>query len=213
VAVIALAALAIGGADERRIAIIYVVASAAVFVVLRLLAAAIMTVARRLPRPRTTTLRLAIGNIYRPGALTPSVVLSLGLGLSLLVPFGLIEANSHRQLTSTLPKQAPSFFSLDISAAEAGRFNTFVRAHTPQDARLDEVPMLRGRIVNLKGVPVEDIKPDPEAAWVLQSDRGITFTDELPEGSAIVAGAWWPHNYDGPPVVSFEQRLAELLKL
>src|SRR5262249_40897831 len=150
---------------------------------------------------------------YRPGALTPSVVLSLGLGLSLLVTLVLIEGNLRRQLTSTLPKQAPSFFFLDITAAEADRFNAFVRAHTPANARLDEVPMLRGRIVSLKGVLVEDVKPDPEAAWVLQSDRGITFTDQIPEGSAVVAGAWWPHNYDGPPVVSFEQRLAELLKL
>jgi len=213
IAVAALAALAIGAAEDRKIAIIYVVASAAVFVVLRLLAAAIMAASRRAPRPRSTTLRLALSNIYRPGALTPSVVLSLGLGLSLLVTLALIEGNLRRQLTSTLPKQAPSFFFLDITSAESKRFDAFIRDHSPADARLDEVPMLRGRIVSLKGVPVEDIKPDPEAAWVLQSDRGITFAEDVPEGSAIVGGAWWPEHYDGPPVVSFEQRIADLLKL
>ena len=94
-------------------------ASAAVFVVLRLLAAAIMAVSRRVPRPRSTTLRLALSNIYRPGALTPSVVLSLGLGLSLLVTLALIEGNLRRQLTSTLPKQAPSFFFLDVEIGRA----------------------------------------------------------------------------------------------
>ncbi len=213
IAIAALAGLAIGVAEDRKIALIYVVASAAVFVVLRLLAAAIMAVSRRVPRPRSTTLRLALSNIYRPGALTPSVVLSLGLGLSLLVTLALIEGNLRRQLTSTLPKQAPSFFFLDVASAEAERFNAFVRDHSPADARLDEVPMLRGRIVSLKGVPVEDIKPDPEAAWVLQSDRGITFAEDVPEGSAIVEGAWWPNDYDGPPVVSFEKRIADLLKL
>ena len=213
IAIAALAGLAIWVAEDRKIALIYVVASAAVFVVLRLLAAAIMAVSRRAPRPRSTTLRLALSNIYRPGALTPSVVLSLGLGLSLLVTLALIEGNLRRQLTSTLPKQAPSFFFLDIASAEAERFNAFVRDHSPADARLDEVPMLRGRIVSLKGVPAEEIKPDPEAAWVLQSDRGITFTEDVPEGSMIVEGAWWPKNYDGPPAVSFEKRNADLLKL
>ena len=213
IAITALAGLAIGTAEDRKIALTYVVASAAVFVVLRGLAAAIMAAARRAPRPRATTLRLALSNICRPGALTPSVVLSLGLGLSLLVTLALIEGNLRRQLTSTLPQQAPSFFFLDVAASEAERFNAFIRGHSPADARLDEVPMLRGRIISLNGVPVEDIKPDPEAAWVLQSDRGITFAEDLPEGSTIVDGAWWPKDYDGPPAVSFEKRLADLLKL
>lgn len=212
-AVAALVALAIFAAQDRKIAIIYVVASGAVFIVLRLLAAAIMALARRMPRARSTTLRLALANIYRPGALTPSVVLSLGLGLSLLVTLALIESNLHRQLTKTLPDQAPSFFFLDVSSNEADRFDRFVHDHSPKDARLDSVPMLRGRIISLKGTPVEQIKPDPEAAWVLQSDRGITYTENVPEGSTIVAGSWWPKNYDGPPVVSFEKRMADLLHL
>lgn len=210
-AVAALVALAVFAAQDRKIAVIYVVASAAVFVVLRLLAAGIMALARRMPRARSATLRLALSNIHRPGALTPSIVLSLGLGLSLLVTLALIESNLHRQLTETLPDQAPSFFFVDVSSAEADRFDKFVRDHSPKGARLDSVPMLRGRIVSLKGIPVEKIKPDPEAAWVLQSDRGITYTENVPEGSVIAAGSWWPKNYDGPPVVSFEKRIADLL--
>ena len=47
-----------------------------------LIALLTMAIARRLPRVRSTVLRLAIANIHRRGALTPSVVLSLGLGLS-----------------------------------------------------------------------------------------------------------------------------------
>ena len=83
--VISLATLALLVAESRRIALIYIVAAAAIFVVLRLLAFALMTIAAKLPRPRSTALRLALANIHRPGALTPSVVLSLGLGLTLLV--------------------------------------------------------------------------------------------------------------------------------
>jgi putative ABC transport system permease protein len=48
---------------------------------------------------------------------------------------------------------------------------------------------------------------------VLQSDRGLSYTDEVPAGSRIVAGKWWGKNYDGPPVVSFEQRIADGLGL
>ena len=40
--------------------------------------------------------------------------------------------------------------------------------------------MLRGRIVAANGVPAEQIKPPPDVAWVLQSDRGITYSDDRP---------------------------------
>jgi putative ABC transport system permease protein len=211
-AALALVALTIASAEVQRVAIIYVVAACAVFVVLRALALGLMWAARRLPRPRSIPLRLAISNVYRPGALTPTVVLSLGLGLSLLVTLALIEGNMQRQLTSTLPERAPSFFFIDVPSVDAQRFSDFVLQRA-KGARLDEVPLLRGRITRLKDVPAEEVKPDPDAAWVLRSDRGVTFSNDIPPGSSVVAGSWWPVGYDGPPLVSFEKRLADGLGL
>src|ERR1700712_5905616 len=85
VVILALIAVAIGLAYDKRIAAVFVASSVVVFALLRGIAAGLMAVARRLPRTRSTMLRLAIANIYRPGALTPSVVMSLGLGLAGLV--------------------------------------------------------------------------------------------------------------------------------
>ena len=39
--------------------------------------------------------------------------------------------------------------------------------------------------------PAENIKPKEDAAWVLQSDRGITYSGEIPAGSRLVEGQWW----------------------
>jgi putative ABC transport system permease protein len=211
-AVLALAALAIVLAYDRKVALIYVGSAAAVFLLLRLVAMALMDLARRAPRARSTALRMAVANIHRPGALTPSIVLSLGLGLALLVTVIEIDGTLRRQFTEELPDKAPSFFFLDIPSAEADAFDAFVQRQAPQ-ARLEEVPMLRGRIVAAKGVPAEDLKPKPDAAWVLQSDRGLTYADEMPAGSRLVQGKWWGPDYNGPPVVSFEHRVADGLGL
>lgn len=208
----ALVALTIASAEVQRVAVIYVVAAGGVFVLLRLLAAGLMALSRRLPRPAFIPLRLAIANVHRPGALTPTVVLSLGLGLSLLVTLALIEGNMQRQLTGTLPERAPSFFFIDIPSADAARFSNFVLTRAP-GGRLDQVPLLRGRILRLRDVPADQVKPDPDAAWVLRGDRGITFSNDVPEGSKVVAGAWWRADYDGPPLVSFDKRLADGLGL
>jgi putative ABC transport system permease protein len=73
--------------------------------------------------------------------------------------------------------------------------------------------MMRGRLVSLKGVPVGEIKAAQEVAWVLDGDRGITYGRALPEGSSLVAGEWWPAEYRGPPLVSFDSEVAKGLGL
>ena len=125
---------------------IFIVAAACVFLALRLVALLIMALARRAPRPRYALLRLVLANIHRPGALTPSVVLSLGLGLALLVTLLQIDGNLRRQFVASLPDKAPSVFFVDIQDADAARFDAFARKNSP-DAVYERVPMLRGRIV------------------------------------------------------------------
>jgi putative ABC transport system permease protein len=204
----ALASVAVELAYDRRIAAMFVGAAVAVFVLLRLVAALLMLAARRLPRPRSPVVRLALANIHRPGAVTPSVVLSLGLGVAVLVTVIAIDGNLQRQFLAALPDKAPSFYFIDIPAAEADRFDAFVHARAPR-ATLERVPMLRGRIVAAKGVAAEDLKPSPDASWALQSDRGITYGDEVPAGSRLIAGQWWAPDYQGPPLVSLEKRIAD----
>jgi putative ABC transport system permease protein len=208
----ALAALSILLAFDRKIAAIFVLAAALVFLVLRLVAMLIMGVARRVPRPRYALLRLVLANIHRPGALTPSVVLSLGLGLALLVTLLEIDGNLRSQFVAALPDKAPSMFFVDIQDADATRFDAFAKREAP-DAKYERVPMLRGRIVSVNGTKAEDLKPAANAAWVLQSDRGITYAADVPAGSRVVAGEWWKPDYQGQPLVSFENKIADGLGL
>lgn len=210
-ALIVMAALAFLSAQDLRTALVFLGSAAAVCVVLRLLALAIMALARRLPRPRDAMARLALTNIYRPGALTPTVTLSLGLGLTLLTAISLIDHSLTVQLTGTLARKAPSFFFIDVPSSEEAQVRAFLAQQAP-DALYESVPMLRGRITALNGVPVEQARPTPDAAWVLQSDRGISFSDQVPEGSVLAQGRWWS---PGEPeaLVSFERKLAQGLGL
>jgi len=207
-----LIAVVIGLAYDKRVATVFVASSVVVFALLRGIAAGLMALARRLPRTRITMLRLAIANIYRPGALTPSVVMSLGLGLAVLVTITQIDGNLRRQFMAALPDRAPSFYFIDIPTTEADRFGAFLKTTAPQST-VEDVPMLRGRIVAARGVKAEDLKASTDSEWVLQSDRGLTYTGEIPKGSKVVEGEWWGANYDGPPLVSIEKKIADGLKL
>ncbi|PRX03693.1 UNVERIFIED_ORG: putative ABC transport system permease protein [Martelella mediterranea] len=198
----ALAALAIFTADERFVASVFLASVAGAFLVLRLVAVAIKWLARRAPHPRAPSLRLAIGNIHRPGALTGSVVLSLGLGLTLLVALALIDGNLNRELSRTLPERAPDFFFVDIQGSEVDGFRDLITQEAPE-GELSLVPMLRGRILALNDTRASEWEAPPEARWVLRGDRGITYDADLPENSTLAEGEWWPEDYDGEPLVSF----------
>ncbi|MGR9165662.1 ABC transporter permease [Rhizobium leguminosarum] len=208
----ALAGLAILTAYDRFIAVVFVGAIVFAFVVLRLVAALIAWLARRSPRVNSPALRLAIGNIHRPGALTPSVVLSLGLGLALLVTLTLIDGNLRQQLTGRMNEGAPNFFFVDIQSAEVDAFRDLVQGQAPQ-GKLVEVPMLRGRIIAFNGEDVTKMNVPAAGRWVLNGDRGITYAETLPENAALTEGKWWDKDYSGEPLVSFSSEEAHELGL
>jgi putative ABC transport system permease protein len=209
---IALTALAVVAAQDRRVALIFVVAALFAFVLLRLVAEGLMALARRLPHVRHPSVRLAIANLHRPGALTPSLVLSLGLGITLLVTIAVIDRNLSRELNSTLPERAPNFFFIDVPSAQTEAFSRYLAERAP-GSTLEAVPMMRGRLISLKGVPVGEIKAAQEVAWVLDGDRGITYAATPPEGGSVVSGEWWPAEYRGPPLVSFDSDVGRGLGL
>jgi putative ABC transport system permease protein len=208
----ALAALAILTSDSRLIAFWFCLGLIGIFAAFMALGAGISRVARMLPRPRMPELALALGNIGGPGSLTRPIVLSLGAGLSLLVGVALANTAIVAEFVERLPANAPTYYVLDITKSEWPAFTEAVRKQQPQ-AQILDAPMLRGRLVELAGKPVEQMKAPPEAQWVLNGDRGLSFADEVPQGSKVVTGTWWGRDYAGEPLVSFEVELARKLGL
>ncbi len=204
----ALALFTIFTAVEKRIGVYFVLGSIGAFLAFPALAQVLMLAAARAGKPKFAALRLALANLHRPGAPTPIVMLSLGLGLTVLVGTALIEGNLRDQITSRIPKDAPAFFFVDIQSSQIDAFRQAI-ASVPGAGALDEVPSLRGRIVKIGGKPVSEMTVPAEARWAVDGDRGVTYSAVAPEGAEIVAGSWWPADYRGPQLVSFDQGLAE----
>ena len=209
---VALVAIAVLSSDSRLIAFYFVGGLALVIVLFWVLGGFVTRVARAMKRPRRPELALAIANIGAPGGLTRSVVLSLGAGLSLLVAVALADSSLVNELQSRLPASSPAYFVIDIPKKDEAAFHDLVVREVP-GAIIEAAPMLRGRMVAIKGVPVETIKAPSEAQWVLSGDRGLTYSDRVPAGSTVVAGEWWKPGYSGEPLVSFEAELARNLDL
>lgn len=206
-AIAAIMVLALVSFPDHHITGGYILGITASFIVLVALAYAIMWTAQKFARPRRAVTRLAIANLYRPGAPTPSIVLALGLGLILFVTLALVDRNVSKELRSALPDRAPSFFFIDVPNTSLANFKQFI-ASQKGVRKTGSAPMLRGRVQKLNGIKLSKVSIAPDISWAFRGDRGLTYSDKVPEGSRLVAGKWWPENYHGQPLVSFVDTIA-----
>ncbi|MBA2126115.1 hypothetical protein DLM45_07750 [Hyphomicrobium methylovorum] len=212
VTVALLVGVAVLTSDPPKIALYVAAGLALMLAVFGWLGGFVARLAARLPRPRSPELALALRNIAAPDGLTRSVVLSLGTGLSILVAVALSNAALVADLQERLPEEAPDYFLLDISPNDFGALKTRIDTFVPK-AKLYDAPMLRGRMVAVRGVPVENLKVPADIGWVMNGDRGLSYSDTVPDGSKVTEGTWWSKDYDGPPLVSFETEIAHKLGL
>ena len=186
---------------ETRLSLWTAGAIGAALVALALAAFAIRAAARAL-RPAARgrpALGWALAMIAAPGSSATPVVLSLGLGLSVLAALGQIDANLRGAIVRDLPARAPAFFFLDIQKSQLPGFLKRLQ-DDPGVSRIDKAPMLRGIITAINGRPAREVAGDH---WVLRGDRAVTYAATLPARSTLTAGKWWPPSYDGPPQISF----------
>lgn len=141
----------------------------------------------------------ALAAIGAPGGSAGAVVLSLGLGLSVLATVGQIDANLRSAITRDLPERAPAFFFVDIQKDQMPAVLERLQSD-PAVERVDHAPMLRGIITAINGHPAAEVAGDH---WVLRGDRGVSYADALPPRTRLIEGTWWGAGYDGPPQISF----------
>jgi putative ABC transport system permease protein len=202
-----LIALVVAGAADRGFALSFCLVALAVLAMFRAGAWALMGAARRVRAVRPAWLRLGLANLHRPGSATPLLVVALGLGLTNLTAVALIEGNVRQSLAADLPRDAPSFFFIDIQNDQLAQFRR-IAASQPGVGELHEMPSMRARIVALNSVPVERAHVSPDSEWALRGDRALTYSAALPRGSTLVAGQWWPPDYAGTPLLSLDAELA-----
>ncbi len=154
-------------------------------------------------------LRSALAAIGGPRQEAVPVILSLGLGLSVLAAVGQIDANLRAAIDRDLPGVAPSYFFVDIQNDQIDGFLDRL-ADDPEVSRVDTAPMLRGVVTQINGQDARDVAGDH---WVVRGDRGVTYAATPPEGTRITAGEWWEPDYSGPPLLSFAQEEADELGL
>lgn len=208
---VAIIMIAIADAHNKTNAILFLLSFVAIWFILRGLAFAIIFGSKQKMTIYSPCMRLALGNIHRHGKLTSTIVVALGLSLTMAVGLVTVELNLRHHLSATVPKSAPDYFFLDITNQDADRFSAFLNKFVQSD-KVEMAPALRARITAINDRPANKIKVTADSRWVLNSDRAISYARSLPASTKIVAGKWWG-KYDEDNLVSISAREARALNI
>lgn len=196
-----LAVLAYLAAHDTVFALWFIAGAFVSFATFWILGECVARLARHIKLNGFPALSLGLRQLSKSGQVTAHTLLSLGAGLTVLVTITMIDMNVRQGIHRDLPADAPAFFFLDIQPDQKQAFEAMLKAQ-PTAHTLKFSPNLRGRIVSVNGIEAEKALKDETEKWLLQNDRGFTYTADRPAHSNITSGAWWPSDYKGPPLIS-----------
>jgi putative ABC transport system permease protein len=209
---IGLAALAVLGAPSPLEAAVMIGGVALAFLALWLLGLGGAALAGRSRSRAHGPLRLALANLAGPRSAARTAAPAIGLGVALLAAVVLIQSSLLAEVSVTAPRTAPAMVFTDIPAERAQAFDAEVsrafRAPLSRDSYL-RLPFATGRIVAIGGQAVEVSRIRASQRWAFDNDVGLTAIGPEPPNAGVVAGSWWPANYDGSPLVALDAEVAD----
>lgn len=162
---------------------------------------------RKAPDPSNRVLRYALRNISSPGSNASSVVISVGLALAMLVVVLVLQVNLRNEYLGASVFDAPTLVASDLFSDEVDALQK-LKDEGGDVTAFAATPMLRGALSAINDTPAEKLQPrGPEASFLLSGEVPLTYRQALPATSKLVAGEWWPVEYQGPPLVSLHQSL------
>lgn len=165
--------------------------------------------ARRLPSDGFLALAIRQGFASSRAVMLRTV--ALGIGIAGITGVIAIQHSLQNAFETQIPTKAPDLVLLDVQAAQVERIRTHV-ADTPALDGLQATPFMRTRLLRVNGMPVEEALVNPDKDWVIDGDRSFSWAAD-PTGAELLAGEWWPADYDGPPLVSAEEDVMQAFDL
>jgi len=211
-AALGLGALAIVTAPTPLAASIMIAGVAAAFGLLWAFGWAGAKLAGRLRGGTRGSVRIALANLAGPRSAARTAAPAIGLGVALLAAVVLIQSSLLRQISIVAPQTAPALIFTEIPGERAAAFDAeFARAlgRKPDQDTYLRAPFFTGRVLAIRGVPVDIEKIPQGARWVYDNDVSLSALGPEPPNAGIKQGRWWPANYSGPPLVAVTRDPAE----
>ena len=161
-------------------------------------------------------MRLGLANLAGPGSAARTAAPAIGLGVALLSAVVLIQSSLLAQVSEVAPRRSPSLVFSGIRADQGPGFDAALARAVGRPLRAGDylrLPFATGRIVAVRGEPVESARIDPADRWPYDNDISLSAIGPEPAQSGVVSGHWWRADYAGPPLVAMSLEAAKGARL
>ncbi len=134
--------------------------------------------------------RYGITNIIRRSQASNIQIIGFGIGLMALLLLSIVRTDLLTQWQTSLPKDAPNQFVINIQDNQLKNIKQFFSQHGYRN--LNFYPMVRGRLIeiNNKAVSPKDYD-NARAKRFVSREFNLSWADELQEKNKVVEGQWW----------------------
>ncbi|HTN42764.1 MAG TPA: FtsX-like permease family protein [Nitrospiria bacterium] len=140
---------------------------------------------------RSLILRYGIGNLFRPGRQIVTIVLSIGIGVTILLTLAQVERNLMSQLQQNVPRDAPGLFFIDLQPDQKPPFEGLMKKWDLKRP-LQLTPLVRSRLHAVDGKPVSEMQTENRPdGWYFTREYVLTFQRDLPDHNILQRGQWW----------------------
>ena len=162
---------------------------------------------------RNISLKIVVKNLKAFRSLNAIIVMTMGLGVTVLFFLGIVSSNINKELSTSIPKNAPHYFFLGIQKNELNLFSEQIRKIDFQ-AEQTIVPMISARLEAINNrKPKEIIDKTNKSYWFINGERRISWLVDPPSNNPVVEGEWWDSDEENILKLSLDKKVADDLKL
>jgi putative ABC transport system permease protein len=168
---------------------------------------------RKFKRIQNVFLKMSIKNLHSFRSLNSIVIMTMGVGLTVLYFLGIFSSNINKELNGSIPKNAPNYFFLGIQKGDLDLYTKQIYK-IDNEAKQITVPMISARVERINNrKPKEIIDDKNKSYWFVNGERRISWLKDPPPNNPIVKGKWWNSDEIETLMLSIDQRVANDLKL
>ncbi len=184
--------------------------------VLHLAGVVLVRAVRPLRHSRSFALRHAVLHVARPGNQTRVILLAVGLGTFFILGVRTLQANLLLDFAVQVGRDAPDMFLIDIQADQKDSLAAFIDQQNGSEAPPNVVPVLRARIVGVRGREVNlETYEQVRGRGSLSREYTITYRPQLNPNEELLQGRWWDDKTpsSGGAEVSIEESLQQRFRI
>jgi putative ABC transport system permease protein len=164
----------------------------AVAFVLHLAGVALVRAVQPLRYARSFALRQAVLHIARPGNQTRVILLAVGLGTFFILGVRTLQANLLQDFAIQVGEDSPDMFLMDIQPAQRDGVTALIDRENGQDPPPRVIPVLRARIVGVRGREVSlESYEEVRGRGGLSREFTVTYRPNMEANEELVDGSWW----------------------